>query len=214
MKEIGYHIFAFLYQLFKYLPLKKNSAFLVMTHDGGKEGNVGVTATYMKRFCHTKLYGVRRQDTQFHGKEGIIRLLRFFFIKPLEMARAEYIFMDNAFLPMAYLKVRPQTTVVQLWHGTGTIKKFGQDVNQGQLFELEKHANKNIDYVIVSSNATKELYAGCFGVDVDQVKVLGLPRTDLLFSAKQLEKRRNQFLTQYPELKDKNPSICCGAFQT
>lgn len=213
MKEIGYHIFAFLYQLFKHLPLKRNSAFLVMTHDGGKEGNVGVTATYMKRFYHTKLYGVRRQDTQFHGKEGIIRLLRFFFIKPLEMARAEYIFMDNAFLPMAYLKVRPQTTVVQLWHGTGTIKKFGQDVNQGQLFELEKHANENIDYVIVNSNATKELYAGCFGVDVDQVKVLGLPRTDLLFSAKQLEKRRNQFLTQYPELKDKKLVLYAPTFR-
>lgn len=213
MKEAGYHIFAFLYQIFKYLPVKKNSAFLIMTHDGGKEGNVGVTAAYMKHFYHTKLYGLRRNDTQFHGKEGIIKLLKFFFIKPLEMARAEYIFMDNAFLPMAYLKVRKQTTVIQLWHGTGTIKKFGQDVNQGKLYELEKHANENIDYVIVNSEATKALYAGCFGVNVDQVRVLGLPRTDLLFSPEQMKKRRERFLRQYPELKEKKLVLYAPTFR-
>lgn len=213
MKEIGYHIFAFFYQILKLLPIKKNSAFLVMTHDGGREGNVGVTASYMRHFYHTKLYGLRRQDTEFHGKGGIKRILRFFFLKPLQMARAEYIFMDNAFLPMAYLKIRPQTTVVQLWHGTGTIKKFGQDVNQGKLFELEKKANQNLDYVIVSSDATKELYAGCFGVAEDQVKVLGLPRTDLLFSQKELQKRRKQFLEQYPELENKKLILYAPTFR-
>lgn len=213
MKEIGYRIFALIYQIFKYLPIKKNSAFLIMTHDGGKEGNVGVTASYMKRIYHTKLYGIRRQDTQFHGKKGIVRMFRFFFLKSFQMARAEYIYMDNAFLPMAYLKVRPQTTVVQLWHGTGTIKKFGQDVNKGRLYQLEKAANQNIDYVIVNSEATKKLYAGCFGVDIDQVKVLGLPRTDLLFSKKQLEKRSKKFFDQYPELKQKKLILYAPTFR-
>lgn len=213
MKEIGYRIFALIYQIFKYLPINKNSAFLIMTHDGGKEGNVGVTASYMKRIYHTKLYGIRRQDTQFHGKKGIVRMFRFFFLKSFQMARAEYIYMDNAFLPMAYLKVRPQTTVVQLWHGTGTIKKFGQDVNKGRLYQLEKAANQNIDYVIVNSEATKKLYAGCFGVDIDQVKVLGLPRTDLLFSKKQLEKRSKKFFDQYPELKQKKLILYAPTFR-
>lgn len=213
MKEIGYRIFALIYQIFKYLPIKKNSAFLIMTHDGGKEGNVGVTASYMKRIYHTKLYGIRRQDTQFHGKKGIVRMFRFFFLKSFQMARAEYIYMDNAFLPMAYLKVRPQTTVVQLWHGTGTIKKFGQDVNKGRLYQLEKAANQNIDYVIVNSEATKKLYAGCFGVDINQVKVLGLPRTDLLFSKKQLEKRSKKFFDQYPELKQKKLILYAPTFR-
>lgn len=213
MKEIGYHIFALVYQILKLLPIKKNSAFLIMTHDGGREGNVGVTASYMKHFHHTKLYGMRRQDTEFHGKEGIKRILRFFFLKPLQMARAEYIFMDNAFLPMAYLKIRPQTTVVQLWHGTGTIKKFGQDANHGKLYELEKKANQNLDYVIVSSEATRKLYAGCFGVCEDQVKVLGLPRTDLLFSQKELQKRRKRFLEQYPELENKKLVLYAPTFR-
>ena len=38
MKEIGYLVFAFLYRIFKLFPVKRNSAFFIMTHDGGREG--------------------------------------------------------------------------------------------------------------------------------------------------------------------------------
>ena len=37
------------------------------------------------------------------------------------MAKAEIILMDNVFIPMAFFRVK-KATMVQLWHGTGTIK--------------------------------------------------------------------------------------------
>ena len=70
--------------------------------------------------------------------------------------------------------------MIQLWHGTGTIKKFGQDVNQGKLKKLEKRANSNITHLIVNSEEMKELYAGAFGIDKALVYPIGLPRTDEL----------------------------------
>lgn len=213
MKEIGYLVFAFLYRIFKLFPVKRNSAFFIMTHDGGREGNAAVTAAYMKRVYHTKLRVLRRKDTSFGGKGGLKRAFCFFFVKPWQMARSEYIFMDNTFLPMAYLRVRKETIVVQLWHGTGTVKKFGQHVNKGKLYEQEKRANENLDYVIVNSDATRELYAECFSVDVSQVKVLGLPRTDLLFSKKGLEQRRADFLKEYPELEHKKLILYAPTFR-
>ncbi|MCI5597140.1 MAG: CDP-glycerol glycerophosphotransferase family protein [Lachnospiraceae bacterium] len=213
MKEAGYVIFAFLYRIFKFFPMKKNSAFLIMTHDGGPEGNVAVTASYMKRFYHTQTTELLRKDTDFRGKGGLKRTFSFFFSKAFAMARAEYILMDNAFLPMAYMKVRKETRVIQLWHGTGTIKKFGQDVNTGKLYELEKRANSNISYVIVNSEATRELYAGCFSVPVERVKVLGLPRTDLLFSGKELLRRRGLFFKQYPDLMNKKLILYAPTFR-
>lgn len=213
MKEAGYVIFAFLYRIFKFFPMKKNSAFLIMTHDGGPEGNVAVTASYMKRFYHTQTTELLRKDTDFRGQGGLKRAFSFFFSKAFAMARAEYILMDNAFLPMAYMKVRKETRVIQLWHGTGTIKKFGQDVNTGKLYELEKRANSNISYVIVNSEATRELYAGCFSVPVERVKVLGLPRTDLLFSGKELLRRRGLFFKQYPDLMNKKLILYAPTFR-
>jgi CDP-ribitol ribitolphosphotransferase len=213
MKEAGYWIFAFFYGIFKHLPVRKNSAFLIMTHDGGSEGNVAVTAAYMRRFYRTETEELRRRDTSFGGAGGIRRALRFFFVKSCAMARAEYILMDNAFLPMAYLRVRKETKVMQLWHGTGTVKKFGQHVNTGKLYEQEKRANENLDYVVVNSEATRKLYAGCFSVKEEQVKVLGLPRTDILFSEKELLRRRTQFFKQYPNLLNKKLILYAPTFR-
>lgn len=213
MKEIGYRIFALMYSLFKWLPVDKNSAFLVMTHDSGPEGNVAVMSSYMEKNFGTKLERLTRQDTDFSGEDKWKRAVGFFMKKAWKMARAEYVFMDNAFLPMAYIKVRKGTTVVQLWHGTGTIKKFGQDVNTGKLYDLEKRANSNIDYLIVNSEATRELYAGCFSVPVEKVKVLGLPRTDLLFSDSQIRMRKERFYRQYPDLKRKKIILYAPTFR-
>jgi CDP-ribitol ribitolphosphotransferase len=213
MKEAGYWIFAFFYGIFKHLPVRKNSAFLIMTHDGGPEGNVAVTAAYLRRFYRTETEELRRSDTSFGGAGGIRRALRFFFVKSCAMARAEYILMDNAFLPMAYLRVRKETKVMQLWHGTGTVKKFGQHVNTGKLYKQEKRANENLDYVIVNSEATRKLYAGCFSVKEEQVKVLGLPRTDILFSEKELLRRRTQFFKQYPNLLNKKLILYAPTFR-
>ena len=213
MKELGYRLFAVMYFIFKWIPVKRNSAFLIMTHDSGPEGNVAMVSSYMEEQYHTTSVRLTRKDTEFSGKGKIKKAIRFFMIKAWHMARAEYIFMDNAFLPMAYLRVRKETRVVQLWHGTGTIKKFGQDANTGKLYEQEKRGNENIDYLIVNSEATRKLYAGCFSVPLEKVKILGLPRTDLLFSENELEKRRESFYCQYPDLRDKKLVLYAPTFR-
>lgn len=213
MKELGYRLFAMMYFVFKWFPIKKNSAFLIMTHDSGPEGNVAMVASYMKKHYQTSSVGLVRKDTEFSGEGKLKKAASFFFVKAWHMARAEYVFMDNAFLPMAYLRVRKGTKVVQLWHGTGTIKKFGQDANIGKLYEQEKRGNENIDYLIVNSEATRELYAGCFSVPLEKVKILGLPRTDLLFDKKALEERRKAFLEKYPSLKGKKLVLYAPTFR-
>ncbi|MDF2989221.1 MAG: hypothetical protein K0R50_4731, partial [Eubacterium sp.] len=82
------------------------------------------------------------------------------------------------------------------WHGTGTIKKFGQDVNTGKLKSLEQRANKNITHLIVNSPAVKKLYAGAFGIEEDKVYPIGMPKTDELLQriqrAEQLQKNKDK----------------------
>lgn len=213
MKELGYRLFAVMYFIFKWLPIKKNSAFLIMTHDCGPEGNVAMVASYMEEHYHTTSVRLTRKDTEFSGEGKLKKAFTFFVSKAWHMARAEYIFMDNAFLPMAFLKVRKGTCVVQLWHGTGTIKKFGQDSNTGKLYEQEKRGNENIDYLIVNSPATRELYAGCFSVPLEKVQVLGLPRTDMLFDEEELRRRREKFYDQYPEMQGKKLVLYAPTFR-
>lgn len=148
-----------------------------MTHDDGQCGNVMMVANELKELNKGLFFNrITRADVESAKKLG--NIINFFIVKPYQLARAKIILMDNVFLPMAYIKVRKNVKVVQLWHGTGTIKKFGQDVNTGKLKVLEERANRNITHLIVNNEITAGLYAKAFNVSMDRVYPAGLPKTD------------------------------------
>lgn len=208
MKELGYRLFALMYYIYRILPVKKNRCFLIMTHDSSIEGNVGVIEQYLKN--SGKSYDFRylvRSDTKTS------HLLSLIFKKSFELATSSYVFMDNTFMPLAYIRFPQKTVVVQLWHGTGTIKKFGQDVNTGKLRLLEQRANRNITHLVVSSPASKSLYSKVFDVPEERVYVLGLPRTDILFDQALQEERKSIFYQAFPELKEKKLILYAPTFR-
>lgn len=207
LKTMGYLLFAGLYYLFRVLcPMKKKKVFCIMTHDGGRDGNVGRMVDYL----HNRQEGYR---FAYLRRSEESRTLFFFLTKPYHLATSEYVLMDNTFLPMAYIRFRRRVRVIQLWHGTGTVKQFGQDVNTGRLKELEKKANSRITHLIVNSEKTRKQYAKAFGVSPDKVFVNGLPRTDLFFDEKQREERIQRFYQQYPKLKEKKLFLYAPTFR-
>ena len=182
LKSIGYGLFALIYNLCRLLPRKKNRVLCIMTHEDGEGSNVSLVVKALKeqRAGHTFSYITKRDTLDVKGLKSIKGSLSFFIRKPYQLSRAQLILMDNVFLPMAYLKRRKGVKIIQLWHGTGTIKKFGQHVNTGRLKELERKANSNITHLIVNSEETKRLYAEVFGISEDRVYPIGLPKTDEL----------------------------------
>jgi CDP-ribitol ribitolphosphotransferase / teichoic acid ribitol-phosphate polymerase len=181
-KTFGYCLFALVYNMCRIVPVKKKRVFCIMTHDEGEGSNVAIVVRALKKASqdYSFSYLLKSDTTAAKSLSGAGTLLRFFFRKPYELARAEIILLDNIFLPFAYLKRRKGTKVVQLWHGTGTIKKFGQDVNTGHLKELERRANENITHLIVNSPDIKSIYASAFGVKEESIYPIGLPKTDEL----------------------------------
>ena len=190
----GYRLYGLLYRIFSLLPVDGNRAYFVMTHDSSDEGNCGVMKARMEA----------RAEASGAG---------FIFRSAYRLARSRFIFLDNTFLPLSCLKLRKGSILTQLWHGTGTIKKFGQDVNEGALKDLEARCGKNITHLIVSSPATKSIYAGCFGVPEDKVRVLGLPRTDAFFAPDFAENARARFEKKYPEAKGRRLVLYAPTFR-
>lgn len=180
IKTIGYYIFAAVFYICRLFPLKQKKVFCIMTHDDGGDSNVSLVVKKLKQLnaAYTFSYITKSETESVKSLKSVSKLLEFFFIKPYHMARSEIILMDNVFLPMAYIRVKKNAKVIQLWHGTGTIKKFGQDVNTGRLKEEERRANRNITHLIVNNEQIAELYARVFGIDTHKVYPLGLPRTD------------------------------------
>lgn len=180
LKTIGYYIFTFVYYICRILPVNNKRVLCIMTHDDGEDSNVSLLVKELHRLKGGyKFYYITKTDTELvKSLKGVSNLLSFFFIKPYHMARSKTILMDNIFLPMAYIRIKSNVKVIQLWHGTGTIKRFGQDVNYGRLKRLERRANSNISHLIVNNQQTAELYARVFGIDIDRVYPVGLPKTD------------------------------------
>lgn len=206
-KKAGYYLFALCFSLFRIFPLQKGKVFFVATHDDGSEGNVGLVAEAIRRkMPDMKLIFLTKKD-------GIGHPFSFFFVKAYHLATSATIFMDNVFMPMAYTPVAKRVKVVQLWHGTGTIKKFGQDSDVGEVARISARANRRITHLIVSSEKTKKQYAGAFGVPEENVYVLGLPRTDLLLNEGKRERKIRGFYEKYPELRGKRCTIYAPTFR-
>ena len=146
-------------------------------------------------------------------KRGDEKRLSFFFVKSYHLATAGCILQDNVFLPMAYIRFPKSVKVIQLWHGTGTIKKFGQDFNTGRLKELERRANRTITHLIVNSEQMKWLYQSAFGIPESKLYALGLPRTDALFDLERRKKNREEFYEQYSKLENKKLLLYAPTFR-
>ena len=213
-KEIGYHLFAGIYKIFCLLRRKEKRVFLIMTHDAGEEGNVGVIKKYLEDSeMDWDIICLTRQDTQFGGKKKIKKMWNFFIKKSYALATSSYVFQDNIFLPMAFLKFPKKVKVVQLWHGTGTIKKFGQDANVGRIKELERRANETTTHLIVNAKEWKEKYSHIFGIKKEKTFVTGMPRTDLLFEKEKQEERVEAFYERNPNLIGKKLVLYAPTFR-
>lgn len=187
VKTVGYYIFAFVYFACKLLPIQDKRVFCIMSHDDGEGSNVSLLIKELKKGKKDYYYNyiTKTYIESVRGFRGLGKVFSFFIVKPYQLARSGIILMDNVFLPLAYIHVKKKVVVMQLWHGTGTIKRFGQDSNIGRLKELEKRANSNITHLIVNGKKTERLYAKAFAIDNKKVYPVGLPKTDDIIRRKQ-----------------------------
>ena len=105
------------------------------------------------------------------------------------VATSRVVIVDTYCIVISVLKHRKDTKIIQLWHAIGAIKKFGyQTIGKpsGATKEIAQIMcmHKNYDYVLCSSETTKEYYCKAFGVEEKEIKMIGMPRIDYLLKEK------------------------------
>lgn len=101
---------------------------------------------------------------------------------------------------------REGVKVIQVWHATGAIKKFGNAIKR-------EYPIKNYDYVLANSDYWKVPYQEAFDVSKDNVVVTGMPRVDHLVDQEYLQKTRIKLLDKYPILKGKKVILYAPTFR-
>ncbi|OSB03001.1 CDP-glycerol glycerophosphotransferase family protein [Clostridium botulinum] len=215
MKGLLYIIYSTLFYLYSIFPINDNKTTFIMTHDSSVNGNIMCMYRKVKekKENHVCKFITKHQLKPKNKFELLYQGLKFIFITPYYLATSKTIFLDNVFLPMAYIKFKSKVKVVQLWHGCNTLKKFGQLSNTGKIKELEKKANSRYTHVIVSSKKMINLHQEAFGVDEKIIYPLGLPRMDIFFDKKRIEEEKNKFYEEYQELKYKKIILYAPTFR-
>lgn len=215
MKRIGYYIFNFFYYIFYLFPINKNKVLLIMTHDASTEGNVLYSFNYFKsknpKFFYKK---ITKEEYNFKvNKELFKKIINFFIFIPYHVATSKMIFLDNIFLPFAYTKFKNDVSVIQLWHGTGSIKKFALDSEKGIIKKLAKKSSSKQTHLIVGSNEMVPMYKSAFGMNFEKIFSIGSPRTDIFFNKNIINKKIKNFYNLYPELINKKLILYSPTFR-
>lgn len=214
MKRIVYIIFNCFYYLFYFLKVK-NKMFLIMTHDESCEGNVLYTANYFKlKNPNMTIKSLKKEDYTFTKTiKSFYKIINFFIIIPYHISTSKIILLDNIFLAFAYTKFKENVSIVQLWHGTGTIKKIVLDYEKGSIKNLAKKSNKKNTHLIIGSESMLTIYKSAFDMAEEKIYPLGCPRTDLFLDEKFIEKKKAEFYEKYPALSKKKIILYAPTFR-
>lgn len=108
---------------------------------------------------------------------------------------------DNAYLPIHVAGHRPGTTVVQVWHAVGALKRFGADTTLGLAEPERSFLHRHYDFVICAGEESRGPYAAALRTPVERVLPLGVARTDFFFDPAAVAAARERVLAAYPALR-------------
>ena len=136
-----------------------------------------------------------------------------------DLATANYVFLDEATVVTCGVKKRPETKIVQLWHGCGAFKKFGFSTAD-KIFggdaktQIRYPMYKNFDLVCVSSPEVVWAYEEAMRLEgVGNVKPVGVSRTDVFFQEEYIEAAKERVEEAIPAAKDRKIILYAPTFR-
>jgi CDP-ribitol ribitolphosphotransferase len=128
----------------------------------------------------------------------LLRLVRGTFL----LRTSSLFIVDNAYLPVHVAPHRPETTVVQVWHAVGALKRFGADTAGGLRGPERAFLHRHYDFVVCAGEASRAPWAAALRTPVERVLPLGVARTDFFFDPAALAAARERVLARYPRLRE------------
>ena len=107
---------------------------------------------------------------------------------------------DDHYRYFAYIPLKNNQKLIQMWHGPGAFKKVALDLPNYNI--REEYTHRQYDSFITSAPSISKYIESGFHISSDKIMHLGYPRSDLLINNK--EELIEEFHNQFPILKDKD----------
>lgn len=198
--------------VFRVLPIRRDRVTLATARLARLDGNL--------LFVHDAIRALRpRADVRLvlepysYGLLGklayAVRLVRGMYL--LQTSRLFVV--DNAYLPVHVARHRPGTTVVQVWHAEGALKRFGADTIRPLELPERAFLHRNYDWVVASGEASRAAWSRAFRTPVERVLPLGSPRTDFFFDAAAMAAARARVIAAHPALAGRRVILYAPTFR-
>lgn len=196
------------YKLFSLKKVKPNKISFISARRTDISGNFA--------FVYGKLKDRDDLDIQFVLNDKTVRQLNLADIVKFTRACADskVIVLDEFTPQIHYIDLKPETTLIQLWHACGAFKTFGfTRLGKPKGSPQPTRNHRNYDYVTVSSEYCKRCHSEGFGIPYDNVVPTGIPRTDVFFDEEYAKNVREKFYTDYPALRGKKLILFAPTFR-
>lgn len=198
--------------LFARLPLRRDRVLLATARKAQLDGNLRYIDAAIARL-RPGARPVRLLEPYSYGLLGKLayaaRLVRGMYL----LRTSPLVVVDNAWLPIHVAPHPSRTTVVQVWHAEGALKRFGVDTAR-PLDEPEKtFLHRHYDWVVTSGEASRGPWSRALRTPLERVVALGSPRTDFFFDRDALAAARDRVLAAYPVLAGRRVILYAPTFR-
>lgn len=215
-KEIGYKLYAGIAALCQIFPKKSDKALFYLIHNDHFRGNLRMIYEELKKRNPTGTYVVVNKAGLFQGSfmNKIKGAFYFYFVLNYHFATASQIYLNDNFLPLAYMPVKKGTKILQFWHGIGAWKRFGLSTENREVTRraVEK-GNQKVTHLFVSGRNVVPFYKEAFGIEEEKIFPTGLPVLDFYFSEEKRACARREFYESYPQLQGKKLLLYTPTFR-
>ncbi|HSJ00125.1 MAG TPA: CDP-glycerol glycerophosphotransferase family protein [Patescibacteria group bacterium] len=198
--------------VFSVLPIRQDRVVLASARHRNLEGNLRSLYHTMSAARPDLDYVLLLEPYSYRFLGKLIYLLR--------LTRGMYylctsrlFIIDNAYFPVHVAPHRRGTTVVQVWHAAGALKRFGVDTRVPLREPERSFLHRHYDFVVASSEQTRAAYAAALRTPVERVIALGSPRTDLVADTDGVQRARSRVLRRYPTLDGRKVVLYAPTFR-
>jgi teichoic acid ribitol-phosphate primase len=216
MHQLEYRLASALLLLVRFfasrLPIRTDKVVLATARVSTLDGNL-LHLHRALRARHPELRYVLLLEPYSYGLAGklayLVRLVRGMY----HLQTASLFIVDNAYLPIHVAPHRSRTTVVQVWHAAGALKRFGLDTTSPPREPERTFLHRYYDAVVVGGEWTRGPYAAALRTPIERVIALGSPRTDFFFDETALAAARDRVLAAHPALAGKRVVLHAPTFR-
>lgn len=210
--ELYLLLFRVLFNIMKLFPLQNKVCFVVSFGDNSlyvyeemRQQNRHEQVVFLKKSA-CSLKAEQTEDATIINFEtmNLIDMFRSIY----HLATSQYIMIDNYYGFLATANFKEVVQVIQLWHASGAVKKFGlgdlsvlnrSNVAKKRFISVYRKFNK----IVVGSEEMAKIFTEAFNLDSGVILRSGVPRTDIFYDKVKREQIINRLYHQNPLLRDK-----------